>query len=65
MLGSNPAYDALLDALEAEVLRPDVVEQGLGEALAELERHADTMDPARAAARPRKSAGRFFTIARR
>jgi site-specific DNA recombinase len=46
------ADDALLDALEAEVLRTDVIEQGLREALAELQRAATVAaDLARTAAR--------------
>jgi len=45
------ADDGLLDALEAEVLHPDVVEQGLREALADLQRQAVTVDPALTATR--------------
>jgi hypothetical protein len=44
------ADDALLDALEAEVLHPDVVAHGLRAALAELQQDA-AADPGRAAAR--------------
>jgi site-specific DNA recombinase len=38
------ADTALLEALEAEVLHPDVVEQGLREAMAELQRQATVVD---------------------
>ena len=40
------ADETLLEALETEVLHPDVVEHGLQEALAELRRQATRMDPA-------------------
>jgi site-specific DNA recombinase len=45
------ADDTLLEALETEILHPDVVERGLREALAELQRQAATVDPVLAASR--------------